>query len=482
MNLEPEALVYELSRPGRIGVNLPIADVDPAPLPLDFDLAEDGPDLPELDELTVVRHFTRLSQKNFSIDSHVYPLGSCTMKYNPKCHEKAASFSGWLESHPLAGEGNLQGSLCLIGELEAILNEIGGFAGGTLQAAAGAHGELGGLLAIRNAYQARGEIDRKVVLIPDSAHGTNPATATMVGFITQTIPSDTNGCIDMSALREACGNLGPRLAAIMITNPNTLGIFERNIVEICGLIHDQGAFVYGDGANMNALTGVFKPGAWGIDVMHYNLHKTFSTPHGGGGPGAAYLGASADLLPYLPGCRAVKTQGHWAMSWSGHGSLKAFWGNFSVLVRAYAYVRSLGAKGLRDMAEAAVLNANYLKKLLAPHFVIPFPGASLHEFVIRGDIGPQVHALDLAKALIDRGFHPPTMYFPLIVPEAFMIEPTETESKESLEAFAKALIDLAQLAQTDPGYFLGAPRSCPVGRLDETAAARSPQLCCHVLP
>lgn len=404
------------------------------------------------------------------------------MKYNPKIHEKIAALSGWTETHPLAGETRLQGSLELLGELESVLNEIGGFPGGTLQPAAGAQGELGGLLAIRNYFLARGDRGRRVVLIPDSAHGTNPATASMVGFETRTLVSAPDGCIDLETLRAACTELGPRLAAIMITNPNTLGIFERNIVEITDVIHAAGAFVYGDGANMNALTGIFKPGASGIDVMHYNLHKTFSTPHGGGGPGAAYLGASAELLPYVPGYRAVRSSGTWTLRRSAHGSLKAFWGNFSVLLRAYAFVRTLGATGLTDMAVNAVLNANYLKKLLAPHFPIPFGGSSLHEFVIRADVASGIHALDLAKALIDRGYHPPTMYFPLIVPEALMIEPTETESRETLDAFARTLVELKDLALLDPGSLKEAPLTTPVGRLDETAAARSPQLCCTVLP
>ncbi len=475
MNLIPEPLVYELSSPGRTACVMPVCDVPETPVP--SDLARGDLPLPELDELTVVRHFSRLSQKNFSIDTHFYPLGSCTMKYNPKANEYAASLPGFRHIHPLAPESHSQGAIKLIYLLQNALSEIGGFAGCSLQPAAGAHGELAGVFIIRAWQLARGEKDRNVILIPDSAHGTNPASCTMAGLVARTIPSNSQGEVDIDALKAA---LDDKVAGLMMTNPNTLGIFDRNIEEIADLVHAAGGLVYGDGANMNALTGKFKPGQAGIDVMHFNLHKTFSTPHGGGGPGAGFVGVREDLLRFLPGPVAtIDTEGTYAMVMpdASIGRMKSFYGNFGVLVRAYTYVRMLGAEGLSLLAETAVLNANYIKSKLAGVYPEPYKRRCMHEFVTTGDISPGVHTLDIAKRLIDYGFHPPTIYFPLIVGEAIMIEPTETESRATLDAFIAAMLAIAEEARNEPGLLHDAPTTTPVGRMDEVAAARNPVLC-----
>ena len=474
MNLTPEPLLYELSNPGSIGCSLPRSDVPSAPLPETLIRRDLG--LPEIDELTVVRHFTRLSQKNYSIDSHFYPLGSCTMKYNPRANETAASFPGWRNAHPLSGDANSQGCLELIYRLQESLAEIGGFEAVSLQPAAGAHGELSGVLMIRDYLRSIGQGSRNVMLIPDSAHGTNPASCTMAGFMTRTIVSGPDGNIDLKALKEA---LDDKVVGIMITNPNTLGQFERRISEIARLVHEAGGLVYGDGANMNALTGVFKPGRSGIDVMHFNLHKTFSTPHGGGGPGAGMVAAVSRLGPFLPGPVVIKAGRGYTLSMptKSIGRMKAFYGNFGVLVRAYTYVLMQGRDGLRRVAENSVLNANYLRARLEKAYKLKYPKACMHEFVAMGDLAPGIHTLDVAKRLIDYGFHPPTIYFPLIVPEALMIEPTETESKRTLDAFADAMLAIAEESRTAPELLHEAPSTTPVGRLDEVSAARSPVLC-----
>jgi glycine dehydrogenase subunit 2 len=474
MNLHPEKLIYELSSPGRQAVALPRLDVPETAIPKALLRADNG--LPELDELTVVRHFTRLSQKNFSIDTHFYPLGSCTMKYNPKVNEKLASLPGFTDAHPLVSDAHAQGSLELIARLQEYLAELGGFSGVSLQPAAGAHGELAGVFMIRAYHLSRGDAKRDKMLIPDSAHGTNPATCTMAGMRTVTIPSAEDGGVDMAALKA---ELDETVAGIMLTNPNTLGIFERNIEEIAKLVHAAGGLVYGDGANMNALAGVLKPASVGIDVMHYNLHKTFSTPHGGGGPGAGFVGATPALADFLPGPVAREREGRYELFMPARsiGRLKSFYGNFGVLVRAYAYVRMLGASGMRRVAENAVLNANYLRVLVEGSYKLKYTRRCMHEFVAMGDVAEGIHTLDVAKRLIDLGFHPPTIYFPLIVPEAIMIEPTETEDKEALDEFAAALIRIAEEAKTNPDLLKKAPTTTPVGRLDEVAAARCPVLC-----
>jgi glycine dehydrogenase subunit 2 len=483
MNLREEPLLFEISSPGRECVSLPECDVPAAPVPAP--LARSDLRLPELDELSLVRHFTRLSQKNYSIDTQFYPLGSCTMKYNPKVNEQAAALPGWRNAHPLTGDDFNQGALELIYSLQKWLCEIGGFAAGSLQPAAGAQGELSGVLVMRAYHESRGDPGRRVVLVPDSAHGTNPASCTMAGFQAKTIPSDAEGGVDMAALKAALGGAaGGEIAGIMITNPNTLGLFDRNIKEIAKAVHAAGGLVYGDGANMNALVGVLRPAEVGIDLMHYNLHKTFSTPHGGGGPGAGFLGARADLARFLPGPIVVKAEDAPAgapyrlrMPESSIGRMKAFYGNFGILVRAYVYLRMLGAAGLRRLAETAVLNANYLKVLVEGEYKVKYPRRCMHEFVAEGDLAEGVHTLDVAKRLIDLGFHPPTIYFPLIVPEALMIEPTESESKETLDEFAAALLRIAEEARSEPELLHAAPTTTPVGRLDEVAAARNPVLC-----
>jgi len=474
VNLIPEPLAFELSSPGRIGTVLPECDVPATPLPaamLRADLR-----LPEMDELTVVRHFTRLSQKNYSIDTQYYPLGSCTMKYNPKACEAAAAMPGWRNAHPLAGEEFTQGAMELIYRLQEDLRKIGGFKAVSLQPAAGAHGELAGVFMIRAYHIAHGHPQRVRMLIPDSAHGTNPASCAMAGLEVVTIPSDADGAVDLEALKAACDD---RVAGIMITNPSTLGLFERNIEKIAKMVHDAGGLVYGDGANMNALTGILRPADVGIDVMHFNLHKTFSTPHGGGGPGVGMVGADATLADYLPGPIAARNGERYSMVTPklSIGRMKAFHGNFGVLVRAYAYIRMLGEEGMRRLAESAVLNANYLRSLVDKAYPVKFPRRCMHEFVAMGDIAPGIHTLDIAKRLIDYGYHPPTIYFPLIVPEAIMVEPTETESKETLDAFAAVMLKIAEEAKTNPDLLHDAPHATPVGRLDEVAAARNPVLC-----
>jgi glycine dehydrogenase subunit 2 len=486
MNLREEPLLFELSSSGRACASLPSCDVPESPVP--ERLARESLELPELDELSLVRHFTRLSQKNYSIDTEFYPLGSCTMKYNPKVNEQAASLPGWRNAHPLTGDEFNQGALELMYSLQEWLREIGGFAAASLQPAAGAQGELAGVLVIRAYHESRGDTRRRVVLVPDSAHGTNPASCTMAGFQTKTVPSDSEGGVDMAALRSALGEAGgAEIAGIMITNPNTLGLFDRNIGEISRAVHEAGGLVYGDGANMNALVGILRPAEVGIDVMHYNLHKTFSTPHGGGGPGAGFLGVRADLARFLPGPIVTKAEGPMAVEADGAyrlfmpeasiGRMKAFYGNFGILVRAYTYLRMLGRPGLRRLAETAVLNANYLKALVEVAYKVKYPRRCMHEFVAQGDLAEGVHTLDIAKRLIDLGYHPPTIYFPLIVPEALMIEPTETESKETLDDFAAVLLRIAEEARSEPELLRRAPTTTPVGRLDEVAAARSPLLC-----
>ena len=478
MNQHEIPLLKDESVPGRTGASLPRLDVEETPFPAG--LVRESLALPEMDELSVVRHFTLLSQRNYSIDGQFYPLGSCTMKYNPKMNEAAAALPGFRRSHPLAPEKLSGGSIELLYELQTALKAATGFTAVSLQPAAGAHGELAGVFMIRAYHRERGENDRVRILIPDSAHGTNPASCAMAGLIAQTIPSDASGGVDLDALRAACAQDGGKtLAGLMITNPSTLGLFERNIEEIVRIVHEAGGLVYGDGANMNALVGVLKPAEVGFDVMHFNLHKTFSTPHGGGGPGAGAVGAAPSLADYLPGPLAAMSSEGAVFRNPPHsiGRMKAFHGNFAVLVRAYAYIRLLGRDGLRRVAEGAVLNANYLRSLVEHAYPVAYGEGrrSMHEFVSTGIDG--THTLDIAKRLIDYGFHPPTIYFPLIVKEALMVEPTETESKETLDAFAEALLKIADEARSEPQLLKEAPHDTPVGRLDETAAARKPILC-----
>jgi glycine dehydrogenase subunit 2 len=467
--------LYELSVRGRCGIDLPAPDVPEAALP-EGELAADC-DLPELSQLDVVRHFLALSERNFGIDTGFYPLGSCTMKYNPKVNEQIARLAGFAEAHPLQDTESVQGNLALMFSLQEWLAEIGGFVGVALQPAAGAHGEFTGLLMMRAYHLDRGERDRTRILIPDSAHGTNPASTTMAGFTAVELPSDARGNVDLDAVRAACDGT---VAGIMMTNPNTLGLFEEHIGEVVRLVHGCGGLVYGDGANMNALAGIARPGDLGFDVMHFNLHKTFATPHGGGGPGAGPVGVSPALVDFLPGPvidaeRTADSPPRYVLRCpkKSIGRVSTFYGNFGMFVRAYAYIRRHGGEGLRANSEHAVLNANYLRVRLRDTFRVPFDRTNMHEFVCQGAVeSTGVRALDISKRLLDYGFHPPTNYFPLIVPEALMIEPTETESKPTLDAFVDAMRAIAAEAQTDPTLVKSAPYSTPVRRLDEVRAAR----------
>jgi glycine dehydrogenase subunit 2 len=466
--------LYELSVPGRHGIDLPATDVPEADLPK-AELRADC-DLPELSQLDVVRHYLLLSQRNFGVDTGFYPLGSCTMKFNPKVNEQIARLPGFAETHPLQEPDTVQGNLALMFELQQWLAEIGGFAGVSLQPAAGAHGEFTGLLMMRAFHRERSDLKRTRILIPDSAHGTNPASTTMAGFTAVELPSDARGNVDLDAVRVACDDT---VAGIMITNPNTLGLFEENIAEVVRLVHACGGLVYGDGANMNALAGIARPGDLGFDAMHYNLHKTFSTPHGGGGPGSGPVGVSARLKEFLPGpvvelTRDADGTGYvFSMPGKSIGRVSTFFGNFGMLVRAYAYIRQHGAEGLRDNSEHAVLNANYLRVKLRDAFTVPFDRINMHEFVCHGAIeGTGVRALDVSKRLLDYGFHPPTNYFPLTVAEALMIEPTETEAKPTLDAFVDAMQAIAKEALNDPALLKSAPHDTPAKRLDEVKAAR----------
>ena len=482
-----EPQLCDMSVTGRQGIRFPKPDVPLAKLPPAGLLREDLP-LPELSELDVIRHYTRLSQLNYSIDTGFYPLGSCTMKYNPKVNEETARLPGFAFSHPLQPIETVQGNLVLMYNLQEWLKEIGGFAGITLQPAAGAHGELTGVLIIRAYHQSRGDDKRDKILIPDSAHGTNPATSAMSGLRVVELKSDARGNVDLEALRQECDDT---LAGLMLTNPNTLGLFDEHVEEVIRLVHAAGGLVYGDGANMNALLGIVRPGDLGIDVLHYNLHKTFSTPHGGGGPGSGPVGVAEKLVDFLPGpivdvvdIGDEETPPLYGLVQppKSIGRVKAFNGHFGMFVRAYTYLVMHGPQGLRQISEMAVLNANYLLARLKGAYHLPYDRVCMHEFVLEGRWPevPDVHALDIAKRLMDYKFHPPTNYFPLIVHEALMIEPTETESKETLDAFADALLKIAEEAHTNPQLLKDAPHDTPVGRVDEIKAAKELVLCCGV--
>ena len=480
-----EPTIFELSSPGRTGVTFQEPDVPLTDIPQEF--ARANLPFPEISELGVVRHFTKLSQKNYAIDLGFYPLGSCTMKYNPKINEAIARYPGFAATHPLQPEDTVQGNLYLMYTLQNWLAEIGGFADTTLEPAAGAQGELVGTMIIARYHKDRGDLKRTRILIPDSAHGTNPASSAMLGFDPVQLPSDERGNVDLKALRELCDD---RLAGLMFTNPNTLGLFDENTAEVIRIVHEAGGLVYGDGANMNALLGVFKPGNCGIDVMHFNLHKTFSTPHGGGGPGSGAVMVCEKLVDYLPDPHVVMTDPGdeetaptygFARPKKSIGRVKAFHGHFGMLVRAYTYIAMLGQDGLRDVAEKAVLNANYLQAKLKGSYTLPYDRSCMHEFVLEGywkDV-PDIHALDIAKRLMDYDFHPPTNYFPLIVHEALMIEPTETESIETLDQFADAMLKIAEEARTQPELLKNAPHNTPVKRADELKAAKDLVFCCY---
>ncbi|MEW6439415.1 MAG: aminomethyl-transferring glycine dehydrogenase subunit GcvPB [bacterium] len=470
-----EPLLWAKGKRGREGFSLPRRDVEESAL--DASLTGDGPDFPDLSELDVVRHYTRLSQWNFGVDTGMYPLGSCTMKYNPKLHEKLASLPGFAGAHPLLPAALAQGALRLMYELERYLAEITGMDAVTLQPAAGAQGELTGMLLLRAWHRSRGS-RRTRILVPDTAHGTNPASAALCGFRPVAIESNEQGILSAEAVADV---MDEETAGLMVTNPNTLGLFEENIRQIAGIVHSKGGLVYGDGANLNAVLGLVDMAAAGIDVLHLNLHKTFSTPHGGGGPGAGPVCVRKHLAPFLPVPRVVEERGRFALSEDfpdSIGRLQAFQGNFGILVRAYAYIRSLGPEGLRRVSQLAVLNACYVKERLKGTLHLPYDRPCMHECVFSDRLqrDHRITTLDMVKRLMDYGFHPPTVYFPLVVSGAMMIEPTETESKETLDLFIEALKSIVQEAENDPELLRTAPHGTKVRRLDETTAARHPVL------
>ena len=471
-------LLMDRSAPGRTGTSLPASDVPPQALP-PAELLRQEMELPEVSEGEVVRYFTRLSQLNFSVDTNYYPLGSCTMKYNPKVNDAIAALPGFTHVHPRQPDEQVQGALELMHRLQEALKELTGMAAVSLAPLAGAHGELTGILMVRAYHAASGQAHRRKVLVPDTAHGTNPASAAMGGYQVVSIPSDAQGNTDLEALRrEATSDL----AGIMFTLPTTLGLFDTNAVEMCRIVHEAGGLVYGDGANMNALLGRVKLGQLGFDVVHLNLHKTFSTPHGGGGPGAGPVCANEKLAPYLPEpvVAAGTTSGQAVYRLSrpdrSIGRIGGFHGSFGVLVRAFSYISSLGAQGMQEISGNAVLNANYLRAKLQGTYHLPYQRICMHEAVFSAKGGPGIRALDIAKRLLDYGFHAPTMYFPLVVEEALMIEPTETESKETLDEFIAALQQIHEEASQDSEFVRQSPYTTPVGRLDEAKAARQPDL------
>jgi len=470
-----EALLWEKSREGRCAFSIPNRDVPAAALDPEF--VGDAPDLPQLGEFDVVRHYTRLSQWNFGLDSGMYPLGSCTMKYNPKTNEVQAALPGFAGAHPMIDDELSQGALELLYNLEQYLAEITGMAATTLQPAAGAHGELTGMLVI-HAYHAKQGHQRSKIIIPDTAHGTNPASASLCGYESVNIRSGPDGILTPEAVAEV---MDEETAGIMITNPNTLGLFEENLREIADIVHAKGGLVYGDGANMNAIMGIVKPGDLGVDVIHFNLHKTFSTPHGGGGPGSGPISVVKALEPFLPVPRVEKTDAGYRLvhtSPDSIGRMLTFHGHFGIIVRAYAYIRSMGAKGLTDVSKFAVLNANYIKASLRDDLDLPYDRPCMHECVFtdkkQADTG--VTTLDMAKRMMDYGFHPPTIYFPLVVHGAIMIEPTETESKETIDQFIDAFKAVVKEAKETPELLKKAPHLSKVSRLDEVTAARKPVL------
>ena len=478
--IQDELLIFEQGGEGRKGYSLPRWDVEEVEavnlIPSGL-LRKDLEGFPQLSEVDVVRHFTRLSQWNYGVDSGLYPLGSCTMKYNPKVNEEIAGMRGFSNTHPYTPEALSQGVLKLMYELQGFLAEITGMDAATLQPAAGAHGELAGMMMIRACLVARGE-KRKKVLVPDTAHGTNCSTSSIAGYQTIEIKSNEKGVIPLEKVAEL---MDEEVAAIMVTNPNTLGLFEEHLAKIAGVIHHRGGFVYCDGANLNALMGIVKLGDLGVDVVHINLHKTFSTPHGGGGPGAGPVAIKKELTPHLPIPVIEKRGETYSFNYDrpkSIGKMRAFYGNFGVLIRAYAYILSMGEEGLKKASQMAVLNANYLMKRLKDHYYLPYDRPCMHECIFTDRIQERYHVstLDIAKRLIDYGFHPPTIYFPLVVKGALMIEPTETENKESIDRFIETMIEIAKEAEGNPDLLWQAPQRVKLRRLDEVLAARRPKL------
>ncbi|BAQ11268.1 glycine dehydrogenase subunit 2 [Bacillus sp. OxB-1] len=481
MHKENQPLIFELSKEGRIGYSLPELDVPEVNLadlmPTDF-IREEAAELPEVSELDIMRHYTALSNRNHGVDTGFYPLGSCTMKYNPKINEAVARYAGFANIHPLQDESTVQGALEVMYDLQEHLSEITGMDEVTLQPAAGAHGEWTALMMIRAFHEANGDFHRTKVIVPDSAHGTNPASATVAGFETVTVKSNEFGLVDIEDLKA---KVGDDTAALMLTNPNTLGLFEEDILEMASIVHGVGGKLYYDGANLNAVMSKARPGDMGFDAVHLNLHKTFTGPHGGGGPGSGPVGVKKELVPYLPKPVLVK-EGDTITFDSNRpqsiGRVKPFYGNFGIFLRAYTYIRSMGPDGLKAVTEYAVLNANYMMRRLEPYFDLPYTKHCKHEFVLSGRRQKKlgVRTLDMAKRLLDFGYHPPTIYFPLNVEEGMMIEPTETESKETLDAFIDAMIQIAKEVEENPEIVQEAPHTTVVGRLDETKAARKPVL------
>ena len=472
-------LIFEKGKKGRCGIKIPKSDAPSREFPSRYKRKKDPP-LPELSELDVVRHFTRLSQLNFCVDTNFYPLGSCTMKYNPKFTEQVEKISGFSNLHPLLSyisEEAVQGALEVIYETERLLCEITGMDEFTTQPLAGAHGELTGLLLI-SAYHRYKENKKRYVIVPDSSHGTNPASSSTCGYETIVIPTDKDGCMDLRLYKE---RLSDSVAAVMLTCPNTLGIFNPHIKEVCDLAHSVGALMYYDGANLNAILGKVRPGDIGFDVVHLNLHKTFSTPHGGGGPGSGPVGVKGEICNFLPIPRIIKKDGVFRVDFNrpnSIGHISPFFGNFSVILKTYAYIMLLGKEGLISVSEHAVLNANYIRARLKEYYELPYDRVCMHECVFSASRQKRygIRALDIAKYLIDKGFHPPTIYFPTVVKEALMIEPTETESKETLDRFISAMVEIANLAKERPQALKDAPKTTPVKRLDEAKAAREPKL------
>ncbi|HEY8805808.1 MAG TPA: aminomethyl-transferring glycine dehydrogenase subunit GcvPB [Clostridium sp.] len=478
---EYNKLIFEISKQGRKGYKLPCCDVeiiDVSEMIPKHLLGMNDISLPEVSEVDVIRHFTLLSNKNYGVDTGFYPLGSCTMKYNPKINEDMASNPSFTQIHPYQNEKTVQGSLQLMYELSDKLAEICGMDQVSLQPSAGAHGELTGLMIIKAFHENRGDFKRKKIIVPDSAHGTNPASASVVGFEIVEIKSNEKGEVDLDSLKYA---LNGEIAGLMLTNPNTLGLFDENIKEISDLVHEAGGLVYYDGANLNAIMGIARPGDMGFDVVHMNLHKTFSTPHGGGGPGSGPVGVKKELIQFLPVPIIEKNNDNFILNYDkplSIGKIKSFYGNFGVLVRAYCYILSMGAEGLKKASEMAVLNANYMKSRLKDYYYLPIDRVCKHEFVLGGVKNglSEVTTLDIAKRLLDYGYHPPTIYFPKIVDNAIMIEPTETESLETMDAFIETMINISKEARENPELLKKAPYNTPVRRLDEVRAARNPVL------
>ncbi len=479
--MKEKSLIFEMSKPGRKAYSLPKCDVPRQDLSVLIGLDHlrvISPELPEVSELDAVRHFTQLSQRNHGVDTGFYPLGSCTMKYNPKVNELAAGFEGFNQVHPYQRESTVQGCLELMYSLSEMLAEITGMDQVSLQPAAGAHGELAGLMIIKAYHRNRKDFRRTKIIIPDSAHGTNPASSAVAGFQIVEVKSNDDGGVDLNCLKEL---MNDEVAGLMLTNPNTLGLFDKNILEIADIVHDAGGLLYYDGANLNAVMGIARPGDMGFDVVHVNLHKTFSTPHGGGGPGSGPVGVKKPLIPFLPLPIVDKEDQNYYLDYDrplSIGKMKAFYGNFNVMVKAYAYIMSMGAEGLKSSSEAAVLNANYIAAKLKALFSLPYDRICMHECVFSGEYQMRkgVSTLDIAKRLLDFGYHPPTIYFPLIVHEALMVEPTECESLETMDEFIEAMRAIAVEAERSPDYVKGAPYTTVISRLDEASAARTPVL------